>query len=103
VDAKSLFLMLAPPQLSEGAKGLAKLVGSLQGCSPNSMGAEPATDYPQGSQMCYTVNGSTYPVTLLEDLSSDRMATLVRLPDGRTTTASNDWLSDISNCMRGER
>jgi hypothetical protein len=81
-----------------------KALLSLQGCSGQSpMGNGGESKYNEGDQVCYTLNGTNYPVTLLEDVGSDQMTALVKTEDGKRTSVAVDWLSDISNCMRGDK
>jgi hypothetical protein len=78
-------------------------LGALQGCSgKNITGSGGESKYNEGDQVCYTLNGTNYPVTLLENVDDDQMTALVKFEDGKRTSVAVDWLSDIANCMRGD-
>lgn len=100
MDKIGLASFLYPTQTGAAVRGVASLLGSLNGCSsPAGMsGLKPL--WKDGDQVCYTYEGSNYPVKLLEDVMPDQMTAMVEMPDGSKTSVSVDWLSDISNCMR---
>lgn len=102
MDLQSLMSRYAPPQLGAGVNALAKLAGSLQGCTSSNPMTQPENKYNAGDQVCYTTNGTSMPVTLNEDIT-DQMTAIVTLPNGKRTSVAVDWLSDVSNCMRGDR
>lgn len=80
---------------------LLSLIGSLQGCAQSNPMAGGNYRYKEGDQVCYTEGATNIPITLLENVTPEQMTVMATRPNGSRVMATTDYLSDISNCMRG--
>lgn len=103
MDFSTLMSRYAPPQIGAGVSALAKLAGSLQGCTQSNPMAGNDNIHNEGDQVCYTEGSTNIPITLLENVKPDQMTVMAIRPDGSRVLATTDYISDISNCMRGSR
>lgn len=105
-DMYGRYAVVMPLQARTALEGAGKLIGSLTGCSGNTLptdGTDANVIAPEGSKMCYTLGGGSYTVTLLGDMREDQRSTLVELPNGKRTMVSNEWLSELSpTCGRDQ-
>lgn len=91
--------MMMPSQGRMALEGAAKLIGSLAGCSGNTLptdGNQAGQEiYPAGTDVCYSLNGAKYKLKLLEPLTEGMRSVRAEDANGKFTMANAAWISDL--------